>query len=206
MTKLILVRHGQTTWNKELKYQGHSDTPLSEEGVRQAELVAERLRHEKVDAVYASDLNRALVTAEKIARRHNLPVGVAADLREIKFGKWEGMKYKAISEGWPDEMEKLYKNPSTVQIPEGETFAELKERAMRGVANILRRHPEQTVVVVSHGGTIRTILCAVLAIHLDHVWDIKQDNTAVNIIEYHGKRGIVALVNDANHLDKLDLA
>lgn len=199
-TKLFLVRHGETIWNKELKYQGHTDTPLSEEGLRQAELVAARLAGEKIDTVYASDLSRAMITAEMIASRHGLTVGAETDLREIKFGHWEGLTYDRIVDGWSDEMSRLYTNTDEVRIPGGETFHELKARATGAITRLVEKHRGQNIVVVSHGGTIRTIICAILDIHLNHVWDIRQDNTAVNIIEFYKHRTLVTLVNDAHHL------
>ncbi|MGL5515099.1 MAG: histidine phosphatase family protein, partial [Sporomusa sp.] len=98
MTKLIIVRHGQTLWNLEKKYQGHSDIALSDEGLVQAAAVAERLAAEKIDTVYASDLSRAFKTAEGIAAKHELTVNIVPELREIKFGDWEGLCYEQISE------------------------------------------------------------------------------------------------------------
>ncbi len=200
MTKIILVRHGETVWNKELKYQGHTDTALSDEGLRQAHLVAARLARENIAAVYASDLSRAVITAETIAARHGLPVTSLAALREIQFGDWEGLTYEGISANWPEEYSQLYTRTDEVRIPGGETFRELKERAAGAVAGLVARHPGETVAVVSHGGTIRAVICAALDIHLNHVWDIRQDNTAVNILEYHKQRTILTLLNDTHHL------
>lgn len=200
MTRLILIRHGQTVWNHDLRYQGHTDIALSDEGLRQAELVAGRLAREKIAAVYASDLSRAFVTAERIAGRHGVPVTGIPELREIKFGEWEGLTYRGIGEKWPEQMARLYSHPDEVVIPGGETFRELKERAAGAVDRLVEKHPEDTIAVVSHGGTIRTILCATLNIPLNHVWNIRQDNTAVNIIDYYGDRAIVSLVNDTHHL------
>lgn len=200
MTKIILVRHGETVWNKELKYQGHTDTDLSDEGLRQAELVADRLAKEKIDAVYASDLRRACLTAEAIAARHGLPVTCLPELREILFGEWEGLTYEGISDRWPEEYTQLFTRTDEVRIPGGETFSELKERAAGAIASLVERHSGQTVAVVSHGGTIRTIICAALNIHLNHLWDIRLDNTCVSIVEYHKQRSIVTLLNDIHHL------
>ncbi len=200
MTKVFLVRHGETIWNKELKYQGHTDVPLSDEGLRQAHLVAARLAGEKLAAVYASDLCRANVTAETIAARHSLPVTCLAELREVQFGDWEGLTYEGINERWPDEYVQLFHRTDEVRIPGGETFHEVKERAAGAVARIVARHPGEAIVIVSHGGTIRTIICAALGIHLNHVWDIRQDNTAVNVLEYHQQRTILTLLNDIHHL------
>ena len=138
--------------------------------------------------------------AERIAGRHGVPVTGIPELREIKFGEWEGLTYRGIGEKWPDQMARLYSHPDEVVIPGGETFRELKERAAGAVDRLVEKHPEDTIAVVSHGGTIRTILCATLNIPLNHVWNIRQDNTAVNIIDYYGDRAIVSLVNDTHHL------
>lgn len=200
MTRVYLIRHGQTVWNKEMKYQGHSDTALTEEGLRQARQVAQRFANEKIAAVYASDLSRAYNTAEAIAGKQGLPVATLPALREINFGVWEGLTYTAINEKWSDDMRVLYTTPDELVIPGGETFRQLKERAGNAMDSLVKNHPDETIAVVSHGGTIRTILCAILNIHLNHVWNIRQDNTAVNIIDYYSEKTIVSLVNDAHHL------
>lgn len=200
MTRIILVRHGQTVWNLEMKYQGHTDIALTDKGLEQASLVAKRLAAEKVAAVYASDLSRAYMTAEKIAASFTLPVIAMPELREISFGEWEGLTYTNINQGWPEVMANLFANPDSVQIPGGETFRELKARAANAIKKIVLNHPGETVVVVSHGGTIRTLICDALDINLNYVWNIKQDNTAVNIIEYYDNRTMVTLVNDTCHL------
>lgn len=203
MTRLIVVRHGQTLWNLQRKYQGHSDIALSDTGLKQAEAVAERLAAETIDAVYASDLSRAFKTAECIAAKHNLTVNVVPELREIKFGDWEGLTYEEISERWPGLLGKLWTTPDELQIPGGETFQQLKERAYAAIKKIVADHPDQTVAVVAHGGTIGTILCAMLEIHLNHVWSIRQDNTAVNIVDFYDGRPTMTLLNCVRHLNKL---
>ena len=202
MTRLIVVRHGQTLWNLERKYQGHSDIALTDKGIKQAEAVAARLAEEKIDAVYASDLSRAFKTAACIADKHGLTVQVVPALREIKFGDWEGLTYEQISEQWPGLLGKLWTTPDELQIPGGESFQQLKERAYTAIEKIVAAHPDQTVIVVAHGGTIGTILCAMLDIHLNHVWSIRQDNTAVNIIEYYEGRPTITLLNCARHLEE----
>ena len=200
MTKVILVRHGQTLWNLEMKYQGHCDVELTEKGVEQAMLVAQRLADENVSAVYASDLCRALKTAECIAEKHNLPVTSIPGLREINFGEWEGLTFEGINSQWTDTMSAVFTHPDEAQIPVGETFRAVKERATLALEKLVAAHPNQTIVVVSHGGTIRTLLCSVLNIHLNHLWNIKQDNTAINMLEYYDEQVMVSLVNDVHHL------
>ncbi|MDD4600264.1 Phosphoserine phosphatase 1 [bioreactor metagenome] len=200
MTKIILVRHGQTIWNVEMKYQGQTDIDLTEKGIIQAQLVADRLAKEPLSAVYSSDLSRAFITAKAIAAKHTLQVIAVPELREINFGDWEGLTYTNINSGWPQTMNKLFTCPEEVIIPGGESFPQVKERATAALARIAHNHPNETIVVVSHGGTIRTLICAALNIHLNYVWNIKQDNTAVNILEYHDNRIMVSLVNDTGHL------
>jgi len=201
VTKVILVRHGQTFWNLELKYQGHSDIALTDLGISQAKQVAERLATENISAVYASDLSRAYHTAEFIAHKHKLTVIAMPEFREISFGEWEGLNYSKINDQWPEVMNKLFTHPDEIRIPGGETFRELKERSQSAIERLIAQHEDDTIVVVSHGGTIRTLLCAALDIHLNRVWNIKQDNTAVNIVEYYPDRTMVALVNDTHHLN-----
>lgn len=200
MTKVILVRHGQTLWNVEMKYQGHCDVALTEKGLQQAELAANSLANEEISAIYASDLDRALKTAECIAQKHKLQVVAIPGLREIHFGQWEGLTYDKINNEWSEIMAKLFTHPDEIQIPGGETFREVKERATSALSKLIEKHPNETIVVVSHGGTIRTLLCAALNIHLNYLWNIKQDNTAINILEYYDKQVVVSLVNDTHHL------
>jgi len=200
MTRIILVRHGQTIWNLELKYQGHADIELSPAGLEQAAQVAGRLAGINPAAVYSSDLSRAFQTAEIIAAKYGLPVSKVPDLREVNFGEWEGKNYESINSQWPALMGKLFTHPDEIEIPGGETFQALQARAMKVVDQLAARHAEETILVVSHGATIRTILCSILHMPLRYIWNIKQDNTAVNIIEIYPKRAIVSLVNDTNHL------
>lgn len=200
MTKVILVRHGQTQWNLDMKYQGHCDIELTQKGIEQAMLAAQRLASEDVSAVYASDLSRALKTAQCIGEKHDLPVTAIPELREINFGEWEGLTFESINSKTKDSRSKLFTHPDEIVIPGGETFREVKERAMNAITKLVAQHPDQTIVVVSHGATIRTILCAVLNIHLNYLWKVKQDNTAINMLEYHDENIMVSLINDVHHL------
>ena len=200
MTTIFFIRHGQTEWNKTLRYQGHSDIELTAEGLHQAELVANRLAKEPFSAIYSSDLVRARVTADTIAKKHGLPVTVTPDFREVMFGAWEGLRYNQIYDGWPTAMDDFFQKPGQVKIPDGETFHAVKQRTDKALAEIRSKHDGQCVAVVTHGGAIRTMLCSALGISLDLLWCFRQDNTAVNIVEYEEKYNILRLINDANHL------
>ncbi|HWR28537.1 MAG TPA: histidine phosphatase family protein [Negativicutes bacterium] len=200
MITIFFIRHGQTLWNKEFKYQGHSDIELSEEGLQQANRVALRLRREPFSAIYSSDLSRAVVTAEKVAQYHSLPVVPMSEFREVGFGEWEGLKYDQICAGWSAEIEKFFRFPSQVEIPGGESFHGVQKRTNEGLEVLRQRHDGECIAVVTHGGAIRTMLCSALGIPLDSLWSFRQDNTAVNIVEYEERKNILRLVNDVNHL------
>jgi len=184
-----------------MRYQGHADIELSALGLEQAAKVAKRLAGIGPVAIYASDLCRAVRTAEMIAEQYALPVMSLPALRELNFGEWEGKNYEGISNQWPETMGMLLTHPDEVQIPGGENFHELGKRTGKAVEELVVKHAGETVLVVSHGGTIRSILCAALHVPLKYVWSIRQDNTAVNIIDFYKDRTMVTLVNDTHHLD-----
>ncbi len=199
MTRVIFVRHGQTSWNQEGKYQGHSDISLNERGIKQGNLVAKRLANEKINAIYSSDLLRAQQTAEAIADYHGLPVIMKPEFREINFGIWEGLTYQDIMAEWSEILTAMYSNPGEIGPPQGESFQAVKKRVTHALQECVKEHQEQTIVLVSHGGTMRVLLCAALGVGLDKMWSMRQDSSAINIIEYFDNRAVVALVNDTWH-------
>lgn len=205
MTRIIFVRHGETDWNVTHRYQGQTDIPLNDKGKHQAELVAKRLASEEIAAVYASDLTRAIYTAKAIAKKHQLDVIPMAEFREISFGEWEGSSFSSLDIGARGQIDKIFTDPANIEVPGGENFQQVQARAVRGIEKLIAKHPDETVVVVSHGAAIRTILCHALGMSLANVWSIRQDNTAVNQIAYYTSKDarasmIVELVNDAGHL------
>jgi broad specificity phosphatase PhoE len=145
VTTLLLVRHGETDWNAQGRLQGHTDRPLNDYGRQQAKALAHRLAGEGADAIYTSDLLRAKETAEIVGERLGLTVVVDPDLREKDWGTWEGLT--------GDER-------VAVEF-EGETTEAHRDRVMGAVRRIVARHPEQQVVVVTHGGSLRRIQAAV---------------------------------------------
>ena len=201
MTRLIFIRHGQTMWNDLGRYQGHTDIPLNKTGIEQAQKVAKRLGKEKVSAIYASDLLRAKQTAEIIGLEFNLPVTLSENLREINFGVWEGKTYKEIELQYPELLNIWLSDPTKLQIPNGETFSQLQTRAWASISDIINMNKNKTVVVVSHGGTISTIICQILNINLKNLWQIKLNNSAVSIVDFYDQnKGVITLLNDTYHL------
>lgn len=199
---MLLVRHGETEWNKALKYQGHKDIPLSEDGRIQAGKIAERLSGYAIHAAYSSDLSRAMETAQTIASYHNIDVKLMPELRETNFGKWEGLTYAEINELYHDDMANWLTNPLDTTIPGGESLRDVAERCKKGIDKIINDNLGNNVLVVAHGGIIRIILAMFLGMELNNYWKIRQDNASLNIVEYFSPdRVIVNLVNDINHLN-----
>lgn len=154
MTKVFLVRHGATDWNTEKRAQGHADIDLNDAGRKQVAAVATELAHSEIAAVFSSDLKRAYDTAAAIAGAHGLEVTVDPDFREIDQGEWEGLTTDEIKAKWPD----LWgPNRHYNARPGGESPQQVKERSMRALATAVAAHPDETIVIVSHGGTIRWI-------------------------------------------------
>ena len=154
-TRLLLVRHGATEWNVDKRAQGQADVPLIEKGRIQAKEAAAALKAFDVDAVYSSDLSRSFETAAAIAAEHGLEVTTDKDFREIDQGEWTGLPVDEIRMRWP---EKWGDARHYTQRPGGESPAQVRKRALRGLARVVRAHPGETVVVVSHGGTIRWLV------------------------------------------------
>ena len=200
MTRIILVRHGETTWNNSGRYQGQTDIPLSDAGVRQAELLAANFTYGKPTAVYASDLIRARKTAEILAAEFNLIVQTEPALREINFGTWEGLSYEEIGARWPDEIAKFFRAPDTMVIPQGETVALLQKRTVAVLKRIIERHADDEVAVVAHGAVLRALLCHALNIPLRYFWSIRQYNTAVSVLTFADGWYSAELINSTAHL------
>lgn len=205
MMKLLLIRHGQTDWNLLGKYQGQTDIALSGEGIRQADLLAQNFPVDTLDIIYTSDLQRAFMTAERLAEKFSAPLYADKALRELNFGAWEGLTYQEIAERWPQEVKNLFGAPEKLQIPEGETFLMLQRRAMDKIHEIHAENEGKNVAVVAHGAISKAILTALLHIPLHYVWMLRQDNTAVNILRFDDEFVSVELLNGISHLDRPSL-
>ena len=204
MVKVVFIRHGQTEWNVSGRYQGQSDVALSKEGIAQAEKLAEHFPVASVDAVYSSDLMRARVTADKVAEKFGLPVQTEPAFRELNFGDWEGLTYEQITASWADAMTNFLRHPDILQIPHGESFPEVRQRAMKRLRELLAEHEGHVIAVVAHGAVLRTMLTEALHMPLQYLWSIRQFNTAVNIVRYDaGENPTVELLNSTAHLGGL---
>lgn len=201
MIKLYLVRHGETDGNAQQWYQGKTDVPLNAMGIAQAECLSRFLKDVHFDAVYSSNLIRARRTAEIVAQPHGLTVEPYAELQEIDFGAWEKHTYKEITEQWPGEIEAFYDSEGLLRAHGGESFCEVRQRITTKTRELLSRHKDgDTVLIVSHGAAIRCLLFGLLGLEMGRIWAFQQYNTAFNIIEYHGDKNVMTLMNCTNHL------
>lgn len=153
-TKLYLIRHGETAWNVEQRCQGHTDIPLNAEGQAQAQKLGNAMRDVPLDAIYASDLRRALQTAEKIAKPRELKVEKRLDLRERAYGEWEGLTREQIADRYPEQLN-IRREGGIYGI---ESFNDLQERVVRALTELAQNHRGDTFAAVSHGGTINAFL------------------------------------------------
>lgn len=203
MTRIILVRHGQTEWNRVERFRGRADVPLNETGLAQAEATGRRVAAEwHPVAVYTSPLSRAVKTAEAIARRFALPVQIHPGLADIDYGEWQGLTPDEARARWPDIVEAWYNAPHTAHIPRGETLAGLRARAMAAVGELAARHLdlEGTIVLVGHTVINRIILLGVLGLGNDRFWRLRQDTCAINVFEVHLGEFTLISLNDTCHL------
>lgn len=171
MTELWLVRHGQTDWNLEGRFQGQTDIPLNEEGISQARTLAAELNHEKqFDAVYSSDLKRAYRTAEIITQGKGLAIQVDTRLREVCQGEWEGMLFQDVVDSYRGEWDNRRTNPENTRPPGGESVAEVAARMMAAADQIACEYPRGRVLVVSHGMALAALLCKSREIPISQVY------------------------------------
>ena len=201
MTRIILVRHGQTEWNREERFRGRAQVPLNETGLVQAEVTGRRIAAEwRPTAIYSSPLSRAIKTAEVIARHFDLPVQVHPGLTDIDYGQWEGLTPDEVRKLSPKMIDDWFNTPDSIRIPGGETLADVRARAMETINEIVARHEGQSIVVVGHTVINRIILLGMLGLSNDRFWRLRQDTCAMNCIEADMGNFTLVSLNDTCHM------
>lgn len=203
MLRLLLVRHGETDWNQQMRFQGHTDVALNARGIEQAETIARRLRSEPLQAIYSSDLQRAMQTAHIVAKYHHLTPIADPDLRELSYGVWEGMSREEIlASEWADLFERYRKDSLRHRPPGAEYPDQIIERSQRVLERVRHQHREGTVCLVGHGGSLRALICVALSAPLETFRHIRLDNASLSMIECGTDWMWVSLVNDTCHLNQ----
>lgn len=199
--RIVLVRHGETDWNREMRIQGgSSNTPLNEKGRQQADSLALRLKQDRIEAIYSSPLKRALETAEAVARYHQLEVVVEPSLREIEAGMLEGMTTAELGRRFS---QLLVQDGVSNKIPGGESLAGLQERSWDAIRRLSQQHADDgELVVVSHYFAILSIVCSVLMLPLVNITRLRLGTGSISVIELDGQAARLELFNDTGRLIK----
>lgn len=201
MTLIILVRHGQTEWNRVERFRGRADVPLNETGLAQAKATGQRVAREwQPVAIYASPLSRAVKTAEAIATHFDLSVQTAPGLVDIDYGQWQGLTPDEVKDRWPEIHSAWYNTPHLARIPGGETLDHLRARGMAAVNELADCHAGQMIVMVGHTVINRIVLLGVLGLGNDRFWHLRQDTCAINVFELESGEFTLVSLNDTCHL------
>ena len=194
-TRLYLVRHGQVADGHTHRYHGRHDIGLSPVGERQYAALAEQLKAVPLTGVYGSDLTRAFRGAQVLAQGRELTPQAAPEFREVHFGIWEGLSFAEIQERYPQELEGRFRDLEGYRIPQGESLADVRRRAMPKLRELLTKHSEEAFLVVAHAGVNRVILCEALGLPLKCIFSLDQHYGCLNIIDYFVDFTMVCLIN-----------
>jgi probable phosphoglycerate mutase len=198
MLKIMLVRHGETDWNRVKRVQGgSSNTPLNDIGREQAKGLAAMLAKEKIKAVFSSPLQRAVVTAKEIAVLHNIDIGISPDLREIEAGELEGILSADLGKRFSDY---LFDGDKMVKIPGGEALDDVQERSWGFIKSLSTEYDECTLVLVSHYFVILSLICKVLDVPLQQINRFRMDTGSLSIITLDGEALWLQVFNDTGYM------
>lgn len=204
--RILLLRHAETAWNRERRFQGWRDIPLSATGREQAESAARLLAATPLDAVWSSPLSRARETAQTIAAPHRLAVRESEAFKEMSFGDWEGLTREEVRERFPDAHRVWAETPHEARWPGAEPLEMVRARALAGLADLRRAHDGQTVCLVSHGITGRILILEALGLGLDRLWSLQLSSTGISELELRDDWATLHRMNSLIHLTDIAIA
>lgn len=199
-TRVILIRHGETAWNRATRIQGHTDIPLSPLGLAQAQRLAEALADESLAAVYASDLSRARQTAEALAAGRGMPVRLDAGLRERAFGRFEGLSWEEIAQRFPDDSVRWRRREPDFEVGGGESLHAFSARCVSAARRVVAAHPGQAIALVAHGGVLDCLYRAATRTALDAPRSWQLGNATINRVLATSEGFTLVGWNDDRHL------
>jgi len=202
MTEIILIRHGQTVWNTERRMQGHSDSPLTEKGLRQAQLLAKHLASLSFDALYSSDTGRAQHTARCVAEATGHRLNIEPRLRERNFGVFEGLTRDEMIAGYPDDYARFKSRDQHFAMPRGESGVAFYARAIACMDEIIARHPQQQVAIVTHGLVLDVFYRLAMGIPPEEPRIHELVNAGINRLRHDGNAWQIIVWGDASHLEE----
>jgi len=198
--ELILVRHGETPFNRERKVQGIADIELNDTGLRQAHQLALSLKDHEIHQIYSSPLRRAYQTAEAINQFHDVPIHRRSGLMEMDVGDFEGLSFQELRANEKDFLQRWIADPAMTKMPNGESIIELQERAWNAIGDIILE--AENALVVSHNFTIAAILCKIKCVDLSQFRNFCVETASKTIVQFTNGVGEIGLFNDRSHLDE----
>jgi len=199
-TRVLLIRHGETDWNNETRLQGHTDIPLNARGRAQAERLRLAMQGESLDAIYSSDLQRALHTAQAVAQATGAPLSIDTALRERGFGCFEGLRYADIEARWPDDARRWRLREPGFGPSGGETLQAFYQRSLAAAERLAAAHPGGSIALVAHGGVLDTLYRAATRLALDAPRSWRSGNAAINRLLYGNSGFTLVGWDDDAHL------
>lgn len=200
VTAIYVLRHPETTWNVEGRYQGRLEAPLSERGRQQLELVCDAFRGDRLDAVLSSGLQRASVLARALADVTRAPLHVDHRLTEIAQGPWEGLKHAQIRERFPELYREWHERPDNLRFPGGEALADVRARTLSVLREIFRLHPEGNVGVVTHSVVVQVIAAQALSLPLRFIHRLQARNASISTLCGDMLPGVLLTLGSTSHL------
>jgi broad specificity phosphatase PhoE len=200
MTRMYIVRHGETQWNREEVFRGSKDIPLNETGKKQAQRVGNYFSKRHIDRIISSPLSRAIQTAEAVSSATGIKFESAKEFADMNFGIWEGLSLREVEERFPTDFRLWKASPDKLRVESGETLAMVRDRISAGLANISCDR-EDAVVIVTHRVICKILILNALGLGNDHFWDMKYDPGSISLLEYNNGRYTLVFNNDTCHLD-----
>lgn len=203
-TRILLIRHGETAWNREKIFRGTYDIPLNNNGRAQASLAAHALESVQIDAAYTSPLSRATETAEIVLASHGIVANPCGGLMDLDYGEWTGLKDEDVAARWPAEHATWNTSPETAKIPGGDRLESVSNKAYGAVESVISRHADQTVVLFAHRVVNKLLVLRMLGLGLGRFPFITQGNCCINEFIWTGKEFTVERINDTAHMRNSD--
>jgi broad specificity phosphatase PhoE len=200
MTKVYVVRHGQTAWNLEEIFRGRMDIPLDDTGKKEVHLAGKALKDETIHAIYSSPLSRSMETAENIAKFQNIPVTPLESIIDISYGEWEGVSLVEVKNTYPDLYDLWLKEPHNITFPGGENLEQVRLRTQNAIDDLLKKHENENIALVAHRVPNKVICCSLLGIDNSNFWRIQQDTASTNLFIYKDRLWIISYLNDTSYL------
>lgn len=205
--RLIIIRHGESVWNREGRYQGQADAPLSELGEQQADALAGRLRNEPLHAIFTSPLQRAARTAAAVAQHHpHLSVQTSPALLEIHHGDWQGLLVDEVVAHYGAGLREWRDHPTRAQMPGGESFSNILKRVLDFKEWLLQQYDRRNVLVSTHDVVVKILVANALGMDMDRINRIWVTNASISVIEYGSDLPYLVSLSEACHLGRLEVA